>query len=83
MDEQTEKYRQNASHLVNINSANREKLSRLQGIGKDMADALIRYREEHQGFHNLDEIDQVSGFNHDIAEKLKRNVYIGKFHERK
>ncbi len=78
MEEQTKKYRENASHLVNLNNADMEKLSRVQGIGKEMAQALINYREKHHGFRSLDEIEKVDGFNHLIAEKLKKNVYLGK-----
>lgn len=78
MEEDTRKYREHASSLVNLNSADREKLSRVQGIGKEMADALIKYRNEHHGFKNLDEIENIEGFNHLVAEKVKRNVYIGK-----
>ncbi len=78
MEEQTRKYRENASQLVNLNNADMEKLSRVQGIGKEMAQALIRYRDKHHGFRSLDEIENVEGFDHLIAEKLKRNVYLGK-----
>ncbi|HEX3018844.1 MAG TPA: helix-hairpin-helix domain-containing protein [Chitinispirillaceae bacterium] len=78
MEEQTRKLREQASHLVNLNNADMEKLSRVQGIGKEMAMALIKYREKHHGFRNLDEIETVEGFDHLVAEKLKRSVYLGK-----
>lgn len=72
-------YHKNTSNLVNLNKADREKLARVHGIGKEMADAIIKYRDEHNGFKSLDEIDGIEGFDHIVAEKFKKNVYLGIF----
>ena len=36
--------------LVNINTASREQLTTLPGIGESRAEDIIRYREEYGGF---------------------------------
>ncbi|MDG5815605.1 helix-hairpin-helix domain-containing protein [Chitinispirillales bacterium ANBcel5] len=72
-----EKDRQRVKNLVNLNKANKEKLSRIAGMGKIHAMELIRYREKHGGFKKLDEIDSISGFDTILAEKVKKNLYIG------
>ena len=37
---------------ININKASREELQQISGIGNEMADAIIRYRDVHGGFKN-------------------------------
>ena len=45
-----------AADLININTASREELKTLQGIGQVRADAIIKYREAHGPFKSLDEL---------------------------
>lgn len=54
----TKKHRQ----PIGINSASREDLMTIRGVGEQRADAIIKYREEHQGFRSLDEIDSIDVF---------------------
>lgn len=58
----------------NLNKASKEDiLANVSGIGDEMADAVVRYRDEHHGFKNLDEIKQVPGISETRAEKLREN----------
>ena len=50
-----------AADLININTASREELKTLQGIGQVRADAIIKYREAHGPFKSLDELRKVTG----------------------
>ena len=56
----------NFSALVNMNTAGKEELMTLPGIGEILAERIIQYREEHGGFKASEEIKQVSG----IGEKI-------------
>lgn len=47
--------------LVNINTADAEKLTTLKGIGPALAQRIIEYREQNGAFKNIDEIKNVRG----------------------
>ncbi|NBD96458.1 MAG: hypothetical protein GVY11_08295 [Gammaproteobacteria bacterium] len=47
---------------IGINSASREELMSIRGIGEERADAIIKYREAKQGFRSLDELDTLDVF---------------------
>ena len=49
-----------AASMVNINSASREQLMTLPGIGEVTADAIIEYREQNP-FARIEDIMNVSG----------------------
>lgn len=61
---------------VNINTATKEELLNLSGIGESRALAIIEYREEHGGFKTVDEIMNVSGIGESLFEKIKDNITI-------
>ncbi len=46
---------------IDINTATAEQLMTLKGIGKKKAQAIIQYRETHNGFRHIEELDNVKG----------------------
>ena len=50
-----------ARHMVNLNTATREELMSLRGIGESRAEDIIRYRETYGGFQSIEDIMNVSG----------------------
>jgi competence protein ComEA len=46
---------------VNLNTATENQLMTLKGIGKKKAQAIIAYREQHNGFRQIEELDNVKG----------------------
>ncbi len=50
-----------SSDLVNINTADAEKLATLKGIGPALAQRIIEYREQNGAFKTVDEIKNVRG----------------------
>lgn len=60
--------------LVNINTASKEELMKISGLGEAKADSIIKYREEHGAFKNIDDIKEVAGIGEALFEKIK--VYI-------
>ncbi|MGQ9757448.1 MAG: helix-hairpin-helix domain-containing protein [Actinomycetota bacterium] len=61
---------------VNINTATKEELERLPGIGPTLAQRILEYREAHGGFRSVDELRKVSGIGPKKFEELKGLVEI-------
>lgn len=61
---------------VNINTASREELMTLKGIGASRADDIIRYREENGGFPAIEDIMKVPGIKNAAFQKIKENITV-------
>ena len=55
---------------VDLNSATKEELMELPGVGTKMAEALIQYREENKGFSSQKDLMNISG----IGEKRYKRI---------
>lgn len=56
---------------VSLNSATKEELMTLPGIGESKAINIIEYRDTHNGFNSIEEITNVKGVGKSIYEKIK------------
>ncbi len=61
---------------VNINTASKDQLCQITGIGDKKADLIIAYRQEHGQFKTVDELTQVSGFGEKTVAKIKDEVAV-------
>lgn len=61
---------------VNLNNASAEQLMTLPGIGEVKAQAIIAYREQHNGFKTIEELMEVSGFGEATFERLKDSITV-------
>lgn len=61
---------------VNLNSATKEQLMTLPGIGESRAEAIIAYRQEHGGFSNVEELMNVSGIKQGVYDRLKERIRV-------
>lgn len=61
---------------VNLNTASRDALMTLPGIGEAKADAILAYRDEHGGFKSTEEIQQVEGIKEKVFEKIKDQIEV-------
>ena len=57
--------------LISINKGTKEELMTLPGIGESKANNIIKYREEHGNFENLEDIKNVSGIGESAYSKIK------------
>ncbi|MCE2401916.1 helix-hairpin-helix domain-containing protein [Candidatus Poribacteria bacterium] len=62
--------------LLNINTASAEELETLSGIGPQMAQRIIQYREEHGNFTSVDALTKVKGLGEKTLEKLKPFISV-------
>lgn len=62
--------------VVNLNTATKEELMTLSGIGESRAEDIIRYREESGGFQNIEDIMKVSGIKDAAFQKIKDRITV-------
>lgn len=61
---------------ININTASKDQLTSLTGIGDAKASAIIDYRDKNGNFKTIEEIKNVSGISDSLYEKIKDNITI-------
>jgi len=61
---------------ININTASKQELTRLPGIGPLLAQRIIEYREAHGRFEAIEELMSVKGIGHKIFEKIKDKITV-------
>ena len=61
---------------INLNTASREELMTLRGIGASRADDIIHYRQEFGGFKSIEDIMNVSGIKDAAFEKIKDSITV-------
>ena len=71
MNEQSEK-----DGKVNINTATKEELMTLPGVGEAKATLIIEYREEHGRFQMIDDIMNISGIKEGLFGKIKDYIKV-------
>lgn len=64
------------SGLVNLNTATKEELMTLKGIGESKAEDIIRYREKSGGFKKIEDIMKISGIKEAGFQKIKDNITV-------
>lgn len=64
------------SPLVNINTANREELEMLPGIGSVIADAIISYRESLGEFARIEDVQKVTGIGPAVFGDIKDLITV-------
>ncbi|MBQ1273837.1 MAG: helix-hairpin-helix domain-containing protein [Cellulosilyticum sp.] len=60
--------------LININTATKEELMTLNGVGEVKAEAIIVYRQENGAFESIDEMMQISGIGKKTFDKIKQFI---------
>lgn len=66
----------NNNTLVSINNSTKDELMTLPGIGESKADAIIKYRNENNGFKKLEDIMNVSGIGESAYSKIKDYIKL-------
>lgn len=62
--------------LVNINTADKEALCSLPGIGEAKAEDILRYREEYGSFGSCEDIMLVPGIKTSVYNKIKEKITV-------
>ena len=62
--------------LVNINTADEERLAAIKGIGPSLAQRIVEYREQNGAFKTVDEIKNVRGIGQKKFDAFKDKITI-------
>lgn len=61
---------------INLNTASKEELTKLNGIGEAKAQDIIGYRNTNGSFKTIEEIKNISGIGDALFAKIKDNITI-------
>jgi len=64
---------------IDINEAQLEDIVLLPSIGPVIAQRIIKYRNEHGHFKNIEELKNVKGIGSKKLEKIKPYIHVGNF----
>ena len=67
---------QQESGLVNLNTAAKEQLMTLTGIGESKAEDILNYREQNGGFRTKEDLMQIPGIKERVFEKIKDQITV-------
>ncbi len=63
---------------VDLNSASKEQIELLPGVGKKKGEAIIAYRAAHNGFKNIEELRYVEGMKPKLLASLLGKIVVQK-----
>jgi competence protein ComEA len=61
---------------VNINSATKEELTTLKGIGEKKAQAIIDYRKKNGDFKSVDDLEKVEGIGPGTMKQIRSQISV-------
>lgn len=61
---------------VNLNTASKEELMTLPGIGAAKAQSIVRYREEHGRFERIEDIMEIEGIKSGVFQKIQDEITV-------
>lgn len=61
---------------VNINTADKEQLCTIPGIGETRAESILTYRQEHGNFSSIEDIKKVNGIKDGLFQKIKDKIKV-------
>ena len=64
------------SGKININTAGKDELMTLTGIGEAKAQSILDYREEHGQFGSIEDLMLIEGIKEGVFNKIKEDITI-------
>jgi competence protein ComEA len=66
-----------ATAALNLNTATKDELVALPGIGPAKAQAIVDFRNQHGPFRSVDEVRKVKGIGEKLFTQIKPELSIG------
>lgn len=64
------------SGRINLNTATKEQLMTLSGIGESKADSIISYRETNGKFSDVEQLKEIDGIKDGVYNKIKDSICV-------
>ena len=64
------------TEIVNINTATKEELMKLNGVGEAKAALIINFRGTNGGFNNMDDLMKIKGIKQKFFDKIKDSICV-------
>lgn len=64
---------------LNVNSASREALMLIPGVGEKTAERIIRFRRERGGLTNIEELKEIRGIKDKRLGMIRGYLHVGEF----
>ena len=61
---------------ININTATKEEIEKLEGIGEKMAERIIEFREEKHEFSDVYELTLIRGIGEEMIKRNKGRIKV-------
>ncbi|WP_301287721.1 helix-hairpin-helix domain-containing protein [Bacillus sp. 3103sda1] len=61
---------------IQINTATKEQLEKISGIGPRKAESIMKYREQHGPFQKVEDLLEVDGIGEKSLEKIKDEIIV-------
>lgn len=61
---------------VNLNTASKEELETVNGIGPQKAEAILEYRKRNGPYKTVDDLKKVSGFGDKSVAKMRSELSV-------
>ena len=65
-----------AAGAVNINTASKEEITSLKGVGDKRAQEIIDYRKKNGDFKSVDDLEKVPGIGPGIMKQIRSQVSV-------
>jgi competence protein ComEA len=65
-----------AMAVVNINTATKEELTSLKGVGDKRAQEIIDYRKKNGNFKSVDDLEKVPGIGPGLLKQIRSEVTV-------
>ena len=65
-----------AGEIININTADKEVLMSIKGIGEKRAQAIIAYRDENGSFKTIEQLADVKGVGFSVVDKNRESLVV-------
>lgn len=75
-DAQIKSEEQEDNSKININTASKDELLSISGIGESKASSIIEYREKNGNFESIESLKNVSGIGDALFEKIKEYITV-------
>jgi len=65
-----------SNSLVNINTATKDQLCTIAGVGETRAEGIIAYREKHGEFKEIEDIMKIDGIKEGLFSKMQGEITV-------